>query len=148
MAARGIILVGEYLAVHSALAVDDACAFQPDPLGVFRIDERRAELGIEALEQEVGCFQPIQLLRLDRVVGDLRAAAQDGIFLDAQDHAALQSQRTRDEDSLRHAHDSTACIMTGIHRLLDRLSVHGRPIAFRAMGRDVEDLGLGGVKRG
>ncbi len=38
--------------------------------------------------------------------------------------------------------------MTGIDRLLNRLRVHGRPVAFCAMGRDVEDLGLGGKKRG
>ena len=38
--------------------------------------------------------------------------------------------------------------MTGIYRLLDHLGIQRRAVAFRAMGRDVEDLGLGGKKRG
>jgi len=38
--------------------------------------------------------------------------------------------------------------MTGIYRLLNHLGIQRRAIAFCAMGRDVEDIGLDGVERG
>ncbi len=93
MAALWVVFVGEYLAGNSTLAVDDTCTFQADLFGVFRVDQRRPELGIEVLEHVQGFWgvEPVQLGRLDRVVGDLRAAAQDGVLLDAQGHAALQA---------------------------------------------------------